>query len=210
MTTAEQIAQSAQIDSIMRSLTGSASVETIDGASESIPMTGLTAKGTETGADGSQKVTVYSTIDGRPSEVFLPQLKGALTMKIPGTNRPAHWHPAQGGEQPKQAPAGTIMCRLHPDSPEREWVDSVGLAGIYCNPLEPARSRANLPNMLDRRRHESIYHKSAFLVMDEAEKRQREEKSNATQERMADALAAALDSNKPRGRRKAADDDSEE
>src|SRR5690606_31685844 len=156
--------------------------------------------GTESGADGSQKVTIFSTIDGRPSEVFLPQLKGALTMKIPGTNRPAHWHPALGGEKPQEKPAGTIKCRLHPDSPEREWVDSIGLEGIFCNPSEPERSRANLPNLLDRRRHESIYHKSAFQVMEEAEKREREERSNATQERMADALAAALESNKPRGR----------
>lgn len=109
------------------------------------------------------KITLYSTIDGMPSDVLVNMLAKKLQQKLPD-GRPA-W-----SEKPTMPyKTGKMLCLLHADSPRREELDGIGLAGKTC-------TKSNIQSAFEVRQHMLHRHHQEWQVMEEARaEREREE-----------------------------------
>jgi hypothetical protein len=135
--------------------------------------------------EGRDRVTVYSTVDGRPSVVLVSMLAKTLMKTLPGGAK------AFSLDAPEEAYAGgSTRCLLHPEHEERATWDepAIGLAGITCG-------KGNLRSQFDLRLHMEHRHKIEWGVIQERrerlEKERREERELALQEAMIAAVKTA-------------------
>ena len=78
---------------------------------------------------------------------------------------------------------GTVKCFLHPESPEREDLVELGLAGASC-------SAGNLANLHSKRVHGQRRHKQEWAALQELVKDRKEAKQDARQAQQLDATLA--------------------
>lgn len=156
----------------------------------------LTAVGTESGTSASEKVTVYSTVDGRESHVFLHQLKGVLKMRLPN-GKPMYW--VEGMDERDRPPHyqhGTLKCLLHPKHENREMYDQIGLQGRFCNLTDPEKGKANLRSEMDVDAHMRICHRQEYQIIKDNEARIERMKDRERDNLIASALTEALKKDK--------------
>jgi hypothetical protein len=125
---------------------------------------------TKTQAD---KIVVYDK-NGVPSTI----LKYMLSKKL-----------QQGFtlEDPGNRIMGSILCYLHPESEEREWLDSIGLRGRTCDP-QFGRHKSQIPTEWDRELHMKHKHKKEWETISRAEQRRERQEAMQFQRTQAEAL----------------------
>lgn len=109
----------------------------------------------------ADKTTIYSTIDGTPSEVLVYMLSKKLQQKRED-GLPAF------SLEPQPRVVGELVCYLHPESEEREHLDAIGLRGRTCR-------KSNIPTQWDRDLHMQRKHKNEWTVVERARERQERE-----------------------------------
>lgn len=140
------------------------------------------------GINAETTVRVYSTIDGRPSDIMPQMLRAALRKRLPN-GRSAFWIEGMLGERPPEYSGGTMLCYLHPDHPMRAELDEIGLSGRFCNPYEPTRSKSNIPTEMDVEMHMKSRHKQEWAVI---QRQLQAKRDDAAYERQAQLLATAI------------------
>jgi hypothetical protein len=109
------------------------------------------------------KVTLYSTIDGLPSQVLVNMLGKKLAQKLPNGNL------AWSRTQTVPYKQGEWKCLLHTENPRRKEFDEIGLAGKTC-------TKSNIASAFEVRQHMLHRHHQEWQVMEEARaEREREE-----------------------------------
>lgn len=116
------------------------------------------------------KVTLYSTIDGLPSQVLVNMLGRKLTQKLPDGR------PAWSRTQTMPYKPGEMKCLLHAEHPRRSELDSIGLLGKTC-------TKSNITSVFEVRQHMLHRHTQEWNVMEEA--RQAAEREEERQFRLA-------------------------
>lgn len=122
--------------------------------------------------------TIYSMVDGEPLKVAAANIERVLEKRLPDGRY-------MFTADPQKAPEyklGEVKCFLHPDSPDRPTLVSIGLGGAYC----PA---AHLANNHSRRIHAEHRHGQEWKAYQEHIK---EEKERADIERQNAQLEATL------------------
>ncbi len=117
-------------------------------------------------------VELVSMITGEPREVLRIDAPRVMRKRIPGTKDPAFWMEGLPGTPPAYK-SGELMCLLHPDHPNREWIDSVGLAGRTCNMMDTTKyNRADFQSTYDMEAHMRRAHQREFSIYNDALARQ--------------------------------------
>lgn len=80
------------------------------------------------------------------------------------------------------------MCLLHPDHPNREWYDEIGLADRYCDP-ENGRHCTNLPNEFEVRQHMAFKHRQEWAVIQGAEADRKDREARDREAKLYEAIA---------------------
>lgn len=112
-------------------------------------------------------VTVYSTLTGDPHPILRIDLPRAIRTLRPD-GKPAFWAPGMPGDQPKRN-VGTLKCFLHPESAERELVDSAGYTGRFCNDGDPSKNnRDDFQAISHKEDHEKRKHPGAWAAVERA------------------------------------------
>lgn len=124
--------------------------------------------GTVGGLDSSaEDVILYNRYDGVPSRVTTDQLRQRLRVRFDRD------HPWAGQlvwtARPPEKPAeqGTLLCPLHPNSEEREYLDSLRFQGVLCR-------KSNMKTANDRDAHFEKHKRVFRAVEKDKERRQRE------------------------------------
>ena len=81
---------------------------------------------------------------------------------------------------------GELMCLLHPDHPNREHYDSIGLKGITC--FEEGGGKTNIPSEFHVGRHMRRHPDARALIQKDDEKRERLEEREFQREMQRDML----------------------
>ena len=115
-------------------------------------------------AEFEDKLPIYSTIDGSPSYVQIAMIPKMLLKKhkndpeVPPelVGRPAFsLRPSMEWNLPD------FLCPLHPDAPEREYYDSIGLRGRICR-------KATLASEFDQMLHFKNKHIQSWRIAERA------------------------------------------
>ena len=126
-----------------------------------------------------QLVTIYSTTDGEPIPIPESMVRAAMNAtRADGVRRFA----ARKEDVPEYK-LGDVKCFLHPDSPERDILAKIGLAGATC----PA---PHLASGHSKRVHAEHRHKQEWAALQEFLNDQKENVREARAERQ---LQATLD-----------------
>lgn len=112
------------------------------------------------------KVTIYSTETGLPSQVLVNMLGKKLTQKLPDGR------PVWSIQPTKEYFVGKLKCLLHPEHPDREKWDSIGLAGKEC-------PKSNITSDFEVRQHMQHRHRQEWQVMEEARQNAEREEERA-------------------------------
>jgi hypothetical protein len=148
---------------------------------------------TNAGVDADEKTSVWSMQDGTESRPLTHKLSEVLRKRNPDGS-PKFWMPGMPGKPPDQK-LGVLPCKLYADHDDREWLDSIGLIGRYC---EKATLRSEFDvetHMLNRHPQENA------LIQNALERRQREEERELQQLQL-QALRSAVPTEN-RGKRSA-------
>lgn len=133
-----------------------------------------------------EKVTIYDTRSGQPSDVLVYMVAKKLGYKH-GNGQPV-WT-----LDPSEAPewkTGTLKCLLHPEHPDRQWLDSIGLADQFCGENDPmARHKENIPTEFQVQRHMEHKHPTAWRTIREAREREEKEEERKLQKQMLEAMS---------------------
>ena len=139
---------------------------------------------------GRDKVTIYHVATGEASQCLYYMVADKCTMVGPDGKYIWTINPAEAATPHR----GTYKCQLHPEHPDREWLDSIGLAGIEC-------TKDNIPTVWQVREHARKKHNSALEAIKEAEARREREEDREAQRVMREAMQALAAQNAPRRRR---------
>jgi len=113
------------------------------------------------------KTRVYDRETGVASEILNSRLKDTLKRRYPRD------HPMAGKTvfllRPLvEAPQGKVLCLLHPDHPERTYLDSIGLRNKFCY-------SAHIASEFDLDGHMRHRHSKEWAIMERARQRARED-----------------------------------
>ncbi len=122
---------------------------------------------------------VYSMLDGQPIEVPVKRLETVLSQTLPDGG---YMFTAREEDAPTYR-LGEVKCFLHPDSPERETLDTIGLAGAVCH-------SEHLASAYSRRKHAENRHKGSWATYQEWLQEQKEAVVSDRQERQLEATLA--------------------
>lgn len=102
------------------------------------------------------RITIYDTITGEASEILVTMLQMNLRKRRPDGSR------VFTTEKPDFEPnRGTLKCLLHPEGPDREYYDSLGL---------PTCQKSNLTSPFQVRRHMEKRHRVEWGTIEEDRK----------------------------------------
>lgn len=144
----------------------------------------MTSLGTTNPERDESFVKVYAVLDGAESDVLVRHLAKVLGKRLPNER----WVPADMRGRPvfsvmpvKKPAKLELLCPLHPDSPNRADLDSMGLAGATCE-------KHNIPNVMEQEMHFMRKHPISYRVVEKT-KHDREMTEYRTREnRMVEAL----------------------
>ena len=126
----------------------------------------VTGSMTQSSDPGSRdKVTLYSTETGLPSQVLVNMLAKKLRQKVNGK-------PAWSETPTKKYFTGTTKCLLHVDHPRRAEWDSIGLAGTAC-------PKSNIASEFALRQHMLHRHQVEWQVIEESRERSEREEERS-------------------------------
>ena len=108
---------------------------------------------TNDGRDADELVSVWSLLDGTESRVLKHKL-GEVLRKRTLTGAQVFWVPGMPGKPPQAEKGSELLCLLHPDNIERDWLNQIGLVAQTCQ-KHNLRSEFDLQNhMLHRLQQE--------------------------------------------------------
>src|SRR3990167_853312 len=126
-------------------------------------------------------VIVYSTETGVASRARVEQIVSMLQPDGKGivhfTTDPSKKYKYVEDEitgVPHLVPKVQFKCLLHPEHEMREWLDSIGLAGVECGQNGANNPKSNLPSEFAVRQHMMSRHPQSWALiqqMDESRKR---------------------------------------
>lgn len=145
-------------------------------------MTRLRSHLMDSSVDADEHTIVYSMIDGTPSTVLKHKLAEVLRKRAPNGG-PAFWVPGMPGNPPEPI-VGTIMCLLHADHEDREWLNSIGLSAQLCR-------KANLRSEFDLQNHMLHRHQQEFSLIETARERETQEEQREWTRMQMDAMRQA-------------------
>lgn len=126
-----------------------------------------------------RKVTLYAVETGQPYQISRKFLSAALEKRLPDggfafTNKQE--------EAPSYKP-GEVKCFLHADSPEREVLDEIGLAGRHC----PA---AHLRSAYSKKIHAEHRHKQEWRTYQDYQADEEKKQDREARDKQLDATLA--------------------
>lgn len=164
-------------------LTGKTTIEKV-GSSEAIGAD--EGGGFEVHTTDREKVTMYNTMNGQPSEFLIYMVGKRLSHKRPDGKPVWTLNPA---EAPPYK-VGTLKCPLHHDHEDRAWIDSIGLDGVYCGVNNPeGRDKENIPSQFQVVQHMRRKHPTAFATIEQAREKEEKEEERKWQRQMMEAMA---------------------
>ena len=133
-------------------------------------------------------ITLRRNSDGKLVSINRNQLNERLKQRL-DDGRPA-WLSPKDTWIPKGVTKSLMLkCLLHYAHPDRARMDALGLPVCSTN-------KQNIPDQATLTRHMAKKHKDSWAAIQQDITRQREDKRDATQERMAEALTASLTGNR--------------
>ena len=114
---------------------------------------------TNDGQNADDLVTVWSLLDGSQSRVLKHKLAEVMRKRTL-TGAQVFWMPGMPGKPP-QAENGSLLCMLHADHTEREWMDTIGLVAQTCR-------KANLRSEFDLQNHMLHRHQQEWSLIETA------------------------------------------
>ena len=136
---------------------------------------------------GRERVTIWSLVDGEPVKVPKYMLPQAMAKRLPDGSDMFTGNRAEAPEYK----IGNVKCFLHPESPEREILDEIGLAGITCG-------KATLASNYSKRWHGRHRHHDEWEAHEEEVARREKLASEARQQEQTDAMLAMAGSRAPK------------
>ena len=136
-----------------------------------------------------EKVRLWNTLTGEPSDVLIYMVSKYLGRKRPD-GKP-FWTLRE--DQAPKAPRGTLMCLLHPDHPEREWLDSIGLQGRFCaiNDAEQ-RHKANITSEFELAEHMRKKHRREWATIEREREKEEKEAEKDWQRRLMQTMTQGV------------------
>lgn len=137
-----------------------------------------------------ETVTIYRTINGAPVQVLTGMLNKTLR-KRHGKNDstvPPHLRgkPVFSRQPIVEYVQNNNLCRLHPNHPDREWLNSIGLQDRFCG-------KDNLASEFDQYMHFTRKHPQAATVVKAAEEKRREKREDVLVQQNAEILSALVE-----------------
>ena len=144
----------------------------------------------------ADKVTVYSTVDGTPSQVLMSMLAKQLRKRVPRDEAiPEEFWGKRAFtiDKPNIPDNGPkYVCWFHKESPQRPELDEIGLGGVTC-------TKKNIPTLIDVEYHVMRKHPQRFKLIEQHRNRKRENEDRtlrreevAATQAMAAGLAKAM------------------
>ena len=151
------------------------------------------ANAEESGAYGirttdREKVRLYNTMTGQPSDVLIYMVSKKLGNKR-GDGK--SWWTLNPDEAPEWA-LGTIICQLHPDHPDREWLDSIGLQGRTCAPMT-GEHKSNITSDFELKQHMAKKHRVEHATIVMAQERDEKEEERRWQRTLMESVSGKSD-----------------
>lgn len=158
------------------SLASSPDAEVIEG-------TGIHAQGVG-GTSTAAYVSLYAAKDGTVSTVTTDAARKKVTsgnfLLRPDPKYQYRRDRVTG--RPVKVSETALLCRLHPDSADREWLDSIGLAGREC-------TKDNIPSQFMLLQHMDKKHHQEWLSIQREESERKEQESRDLIRMQAEAMA---------------------
>lgn len=126
-------------------------------------------------------VPIYSTVDGTVSVVRKPEASRKCMERLPNGNRAFSLSPVNPAwkyetdpktRAPRLVREIAYVCYLHPRSDKREMVERLGLNGQEC-------LKSNLPTQFQLEAHMRSRHRQEWRTIEEAERKEREDRQYA-------------------------------
>lgn len=135
------------------------------------------------------RAIVYATDSGEPRLVPVNMLGKTLRKRRGGQKAFVAADPKTGKpmEPVPEYRRGNLMCFLHPDHPERDRLEEMGIGrGIVCGDNETAPA-GHIPTQFDLIQHEKK-HKRSYEIRERFLQREREDEARAEQRRYTEAI----------------------
>lgn len=142
-------------------------------------------------ATDREKVTIYNTMTGQPSQTLIYMVSKKLTQPRPD-GKP--WWTLNKAAAPEWV-TGTMLCLLHPDHPDRELWDRIGLRGRTCQPTT-GKHKANIDSDFALEDHMRAKHKREWAIIEAHREREERDAERDWQRQLMERLAGA----QPRGK----------
>lgn len=127
------------------------------------------------------RVRVYNRETGVASDVLTDQLKMQLKKRFP----PGHSMAGRSvfSLQPTVEPfRGEVLCLLHPEHPERPYLNSIGLRGKFCH-------SSHIASEFDLEGHMQHRHSKEWTIIERARTRAREDEGHELLKQQTELLA---------------------
>jgi len=150
---------------------------------------------TNDGRDADELVSVWSLLDGTESRVLKHKL-GEVLRKRTLTGAQVFWVPGMPGKPPKAEAGSELLCLLHPDNAEREWLNDIGLVAQTCR-------KSNLRSEFDLQNHMLHRHQQEFSLIETAREQEARQQQDELVRLQIEAMtgAAKSETSPPRKKR---------
>jgi len=150
---------------------------------------------TNDGQDADELVSVWSLLDGTESRVLKHKLNEVLRKRT-RSNQQVFWIPGMPGQPPKVDKGSELLCLLHPDNDEREWLNNIGLVAQTCR-------KSNLRSDFDLQNHMLHRHQQEWSLIGTAREQEARQQQDELVRLQIEAMtgAAKSDTSPPRKKR---------
>ena len=147
------------------------------------------------GQDADELVSVWSLLDGTESRVLKHKL-GEVLRKRTLTGEQVFWIPGMPGKPPKVDKGSELLCLLHPDNDERDWLNNIGLVAQTCR-------KSNLRSDFDLQNHMLHRHQQEFSLIQTAREQEARQQQDELVRLQIEAMtgAAKSETSPPRKKR---------
>ena len=150
---------------------------------------------TNDGQDADELVSVWSLLDGTESRVLKHKLNEVLRKRT-RSNQQVFWIPGMPGQPPKVDKGSELLCLLHPDNDEREWLNNIGLVAQTCR-------KSNLRSDFDLQNHMLHRHQQEWSLIETAREQEARQAQDELVRLQIEAMSgvAKTDTSPPRKKR---------
>ena len=150
---------------------------------------------TNDGQNADDLVTVWSLLDGSQSRVLKHKLAEVMRKRTL-TGAQVFWVPGMPGKPPQAEKGSELLCLLHPDNIERDWLNQIGLVAQTCQ-------KHNLRSEFDLQNHMLHRHQQEYSLIETAREQETRQQQDELVRLQIEAItgAAEKENRSPRKKR---------